>query len=263
MSIRLETPVILTDVSLTEHPAMRLERISHELAACACSAFEALRTRHQPREFLARHQHATAYAALVLSGTYEEAGDSGRHRVSAGDVILHAPFEHHLDRFDNCAAEVINLPLCYDWTGPVLARVNDPDSIARVAERNVSEGARLLGQSLVARPAKAEDWPDQLAADLLEDPELSLGAWASQFSLHPGSLARGFRQQFAITPAEFRLLARARKALRYLSDLPLGEVAAASGFADQAHMSRTLKRVTGSAPGELQRQFVLDACGVT
>jgi hypothetical protein len=42
---------------------------------------------------IGRHVHKRAYAALVLSGCYEEAGDSGRHRVQVGNVVLHEAFE--------------------------------------------------------------------------------------------------------------------------------------------------------------------------
>jgi hypothetical protein len=51
-----------------------------------------------PPPLIGRHVHTRAYAALVLSGCYEEAGDSGRHRVQAGNVVLHEAFEAHLDR---------------------------------------------------------------------------------------------------------------------------------------------------------------------
>jgi hypothetical protein len=37
---------------------------------------------------LGRHVHEEAYAALVLSGGYEEAGDHGRFQVKAGDSGL-------------------------------------------------------------------------------------------------------------------------------------------------------------------------------
>jgi len=60
---------------------------------------------------LGRHVHEKAYAALVLSGGYEEAGDHGRFRVKAGDVIFHEPFEAHLDRFSETGAAVLNLRL--------------------------------------------------------------------------------------------------------------------------------------------------------
>jgi hypothetical protein len=36
-----------------------------------------------------RHRHLQRYAAIVLSGGYVEAGDAGRMRVRAGDVLVH------------------------------------------------------------------------------------------------------------------------------------------------------------------------------
>jgi hypothetical protein len=44
------------------------------------------------------HAHEEAYAVLVLSSGYEEAGDRGRLQVKAGDIIFHGQFEAHLDR---------------------------------------------------------------------------------------------------------------------------------------------------------------------
>src|SRR5271170_5697407 len=86
---------------------------------------------------LGRHVHEKAYAALVLSGGYEEAGDHGRFRVNAGDVIFHEQFEAHLDRFSETGAVVLNLRLPIGCSyAPRIARVADPDSVARVAERS-------------------------------------------------------------------------------------------------------------------------------
>ncbi len=57
-----------------------------------------------------RHSHEHAYAAIVLSGGYEEAGDHGRFKVQAGDVVLHERFEAHINRFSASGATVLNLP---------------------------------------------------------------------------------------------------------------------------------------------------------
>ena len=57
---------------------------------------------------LSRHVHRHSYAALVLSGQYEEAGDLGRFRVQAGDVMLHDRFEGHLNRFSESGAAICN-----------------------------------------------------------------------------------------------------------------------------------------------------------
>ena len=193
---------------------------------------------------------------MVLSGGYVEAGDSGRHRVSAGDVIFHAACENHLDRFGSSRVEVLLLPIAQLWDGPVLASIDDPDAIVRLAERDANEAAAVLQTTMIERAPTAEDWPDVLAADLLCNPELSLADWSAEHQLHRGSLARGFRQQFGITPAGFRLVARARQALRKILHLSLCEAAADSGFADQAHMTRAVSRITGLSPARLRSQLV-------
>lgn len=55
------------------------------------------RQRLAPHERLPRHRHAGAYAALVLSGGYSEAWDSGRRQVSFGEVVFHRAFEAHAE----------------------------------------------------------------------------------------------------------------------------------------------------------------------
>src|ERR1017187_6410827 len=83
---------------------------------------------------LGRHVHEKAYAALVLSGGYEEAGDHGRFRVKAGDVIFHEPFEAHLDRFSETGAVVLNRRLPFERSyAPGTAKVADPDSVVRTS----------------------------------------------------------------------------------------------------------------------------------
>jgi quercetin dioxygenase-like cupin family protein len=41
-----------------------------------------------PRSIIPRHYHWLPYAAVVLSGGYEEAGDGGRRHVRPGDVLI-------------------------------------------------------------------------------------------------------------------------------------------------------------------------------
>src|SRR5438552_3446097 len=94
---------------------------------------------------LSRHVHKHAYAALVLSGCYEEAGDLGCLRVGPGDVVLHEAFEAHLDRFSAAGATVFNISLHAQRTfQPGLGRIDDPDAIVRIAEKNELEAATLL-----------------------------------------------------------------------------------------------------------------------
>jgi len=213
---------------------------------------------HAPGERLARHRHDHGFAAVVLSGGYVEAGDTGRHRVAAGDVILHQAFESHLDQFDRRGAQVLVLPLPSGLGGTTRGRVADPDLIARLTAIDARMAAEALAEGFepaAAWPTNPEDWPDALAQELLADPDLSIHRWARAEDLHPGSVSRGFQQQFGVTAAAFRATVRARRALAALDDpaLSLAQVAGDCGFADQAHMTRAILRLTGSTPRRLRR----------
>ena len=214
-----------------------------------------MRTRHAPGETLNRHRHDGAFAAIVVSGNYVEAGDTGRHRLGPGDVVFHVPFESHLDRFDRSNTEVLNLPLPARMKLPVVGTLSDPDSIVRLAEHDAPAAIMALQTSVTERMEPAEDWPDALATELLRDPDTNLTHWAVQSGLHPGSLSRGFRQQFGVTPAKFRTIVRIHSAIRRLAELSLSEAALESGFADQAHMTRAARQMTGLPPGRIKRLF--------
>src|SRR5262249_11734026 len=89
---------------------------------------------------LGRHDHTRAYAALVLAGPYEEAGDLGHYEVQAGDVVLHDEFEAHLDRFAGGAATVLNLTIPAGLVfHPGVAQVADPEGVVRLAEKGRRE----------------------------------------------------------------------------------------------------------------------------
>lgn len=204
-----------------------------------------------PASEMRRHMHGRAYAALVAAGGYEEAGDAGRFEVHTGDVILHERFEAHLDRILSSGAIVINIALPDDAQfQPGSGRISDPDSIARVAEKNEAEAAMLLIQTIEMKVQKSRDWPDELAVELTSHPTLDLTLWSNIKDIAPWTISRGFSRGFGISPSGFRACARARqawKAIRTTSE-PLADLAARLGFSDQAHMTRAVKRLTGRPP---------------
>lgn len=213
------------------------------------------RQRHPRGEVLARHRHVHPFAAVVLSGGYVEAGDSGLHRVEAGNVLFHGGHERHLDRMDGRGAEVLLLPLPNDWHGAPHARVADADALARQAERDVPTAVTQLLAHALPVPRQLDDWPAQLAESLLADPGLSLAQWARSHDMHPGSVSRGFRQVFAVSPKAFRLQARTHAALKLYrtTSLTAAAIAHACDFADQAHLSRSIAALTGATASHLCR----------
>lgn len=212
----------------------------------------------QPRQTVApgclpRHRHAEGYAAVVLAGGYEEAGDGGRRRLCAGDVVAHRPFEAHLNRTPRSGAVVLNLPL------PAAAlegfgRVDDADSLARLAARDPLEAAAALAGAFEPVPTTPLDWPDDLALALACDRVPRIGDWAAAMGLSAEHVSRGFSQVFGVSPQRYRMEARTRAALADLTGaVPLAVVAAQHGFADQAHMTRSVRAVTGLTPGAWKR----------
>jgi len=210
-----------------------------------------------------RHRHDQAYVAVVLSGGYEECGSGGRFRVGPGDVLLHAAFDAHLDRFLNKGAQILNLVVAGLAPSFSVGHVGDPDAIVRAAELDPAEAGARLREQLRETKHALDDWPDILAHDLLYKPDCRLDSWARAHDLAAETLSRGFGKVFGITPASFRVEVRARHAFALItgSDAPLVSIAAATGFADQAHMSRATRALTGSPPRTWRRSNPFKTAG--
>jgi AraC-like DNA-binding protein len=171
--------------------------------------------------------------------------------VKAGDVIFHEQFEAHLDRFSETGVVVLNLrlPVGFSYT-PGIARVVDADSVARVAERSCRDALDLLFSVAISRTPQPADWPDELAAALMRNPSLKLSLWGETNGIPPWAVSRGFGLVFGLSPEAFRARIRARRALKSIQNTQasLASIAADLGFADQSHMTRSVKQLTGIAP---------------
>lgn len=199
---------------------------------------------------LPRHRHAQAYAAVVIAGSYEEAGDQGRRRVGPGDVVVHQAWEAHLNRTPGAGAQVLNLAAPAGGFA-AFGRIDDLDGLVRAAARDPREAADRLQAGFRPAPNALADWPDRLAEALGRADATPLSAWAERLGVSREQLSRGFGKVFGVTPQRFRWEARTRAALADLvaGALPLAELALAHGFADQAHMTRSVRALSGHPPG--------------
>ena len=206
----------------------------------------------QPGAAIPRHRHDTPYAAIVLSGGYEEAGDGGRYRAEPGDVLIHAAFSAHLDRAPLRRTTVLNLPLPMLWSRvSSRMRVDDADRLAHLAERDLRDGQALLLEALKPGPGGLQDEVDRLAGALSEASS-PVSAWSRRWDVARQTAWRRFTAAYGVAPARYRVEARARRAWSRLvvGGECLGEIAAAEGFADQAHMTRDVRALTGRTPGQ-------------
>ena len=122
--------------------------------------------------------------------------------------------------------------------------MDNVDELAQTAERDVAEATLLLERTLLKdrlpSPGQRNDWPDLLLMDLAQDASTEIGAWAEVNGLARETVSRGFATAYGIAPSVLRAELRARAAwLRITrgSDC-LCKIAADTGFADQAHMTR-------------------------
>ncbi|MFT3723816.1 MAG: AraC family transcriptional regulator [Hyphomonadaceae bacterium] len=221
-------------------------------------------TRLQPASEIARHAHVGAYATLVLSGAYEEAGDTGRFKVTEGDVLIHAPFSAHRDIVARANTLVLDLPLPFDardW--PARATLRRPEMILAAARRDAREAASLLIEDLAANARAEADLPDILARDLSGDPSLAIARWSEDHGVSRATAWRQFSAAYGVDVAAYRAEARARQAWRMIAATrdALAHIAFAAGFSDQPHMSRAVKALTGRTPGQWRATLVQDGAG--
>lgn len=215
-------------------------------------------TSHRAGDCMSAHRHQSAYAALVLDGEYEEICAEGVWRAQAGDVIVHPPFHLHLNRFER-SARVMNFELSNAIVRRAGARaygVFRARDAGSLLGAHADDGAfeKVLASAEPRHPIKPRDWVDQLAAELRLGPARRIQELARGFGVSAEHAARAFRRRFGVTPQAYRAEQRLRMSLVALAegDAPLGEVAAACGFADQAHCSRVLMAATGRTPKQLR-----------
>lgn len=102
------------------------------------------------------------------------------------------------------------------------------------------------------RPAQGTNphWTHILATALRSECPLSLREWAAHAGVRPEELSRGFRRHFGTSPKLYRLEARSRRAWQKIlgSTQTLTAIAHEYGFADLAHLSRSVRALTGAPP---------------
>lgn len=80
---------------------------------------------------------------------------------------------------------------------------------------------------------------------------------ASHLRCHPDFLSRRFKQQTGIDLSVYLQQARIERAKRLLENpkIDIGTASDLSGFSDRVHFSKVFRRVTGTTPGQYQKQL--------
>jgi AraC-like DNA-binding protein len=238
-----------------------------------------------------RHWHAWYGFGLLDSGGQKWRSRSGTVEARPGQIINTVPGEVHDGqpvgaqsrrwRIVSIEPDVMSGLIDHAGESPDLARpVIDDGLVAGSIERMFREAATWRCESsvlatlafeealvescvlLMARHASARAPSaavgnlsavrDRLAEDLIETP--TLAELASLAGLSKYQVLRGFQNQYGLPPHRWLHCLRAERARSLIqSGMSLATAASASGFADQAHMTRTFGRIYGFTPGAWRR----------
>lgn len=126
--------------------------------------------------------------------------------------------------------------------------INEPDIESRFIET-----VNTIVSVMKILPSPVKSCLDKLRNMLEEYPEnrFSVDAMAEISNINKYTLIRLFKHEFGLTPHQFLIQNRIRKAKKLLAESrTITEVAMATGFCDQSHFIRHFERILGITPAE-------------
>jgi AraC-like DNA-binding protein len=196
---------------------------------------------------LAVHTGGSSDAPLAYSMAY----------LQASWFDAHASMTHGASvRFPDVV--ISDEPLCRRWAA-ALTR-DDLDEAARKRDISAALFELLARHAVMAKDVGSAPGPVDASSELQASfdehdfPKADVTALAQRWGMHRTTLSKQFARRYGLPPDRWLRNWRAVKAKRLIADgMPLADVAAATGFADQAHLTRVFKRIHGAPPGALQR----------
>ncbi len=145
----------------------------------------------------------------------------------------------------------------------LLARARAGATQDELVERtHVLVGKVLVGSALTTtdhadRPQSCRRVVDHVRELLAADRSMPLDELARRTGRSAFHLSRAFRRTTGMTITAYRIRLKLRDALDQLAsgETDLATLAAETGFSDQAHLTRLLKREAGATPGRLRWAF--------
>lgn len=240
-----------------------------------------------------RHEHELAYVTVMLSGDYLE-GDHGKlEAIPSFGAVFNPSGVRHATVIGPAGASFFTIELPGHYVRELDMRLPERTTFDRGAGNLLWPGLRLYSafkgqatESLLfdsylleliggiaevnlrhkAASATVEPRWFRRAKELLHEQfreNLRVRDLARDAGVHPVHLARVFRRIERQTPGDYLQRLRVRAACRLLREreLPLAFVAADCGFADQSHLTRVFRKLTGTTPARLRQAMTTRSGG--
>ncbi|RTL21092.1 MAG: AraC family transcriptional regulator [Burkholderiales bacterium] len=232
-----------------------------------------------------RHMHDEFGIGLIERGAQKSASGRGSVEAGAGDIITVNPGEVHDGKpFDAGGRRWLMLYIApqrlldavadvepgaaFEFTAPVIrdrvlaARFRALFDAAICDDALRFEAALLVLAARVLRPVSGGQpmvsATVTLARERMDDElakAFNLGDLAAEAGLSRYQFLRAFTRLTGLPPHAYLLQRRVQRARQLVrGGLPLADAAAASGFADQSHMTRCFVRCFGLTPGAFARR---------
>ena len=197
---------------------------------------------------IAPHRHLQPYAAVVRAGRYVESNGDARLEIDARRVAFHGTLSFHANIVGDAGARVLNIPLSRDEDWPIGVFESDIE-----APGDPHELLSWCAQATRAAPTPAPDWLRDFAALSITMPVMDAARAVGVSREHA---TRAYRAHYLMSPMDARHGARLQQLASALQgDEPLGACALAAGYADQPHMTRAVRTLTGMSPAHLRRSL--------
>jgi AraC family transcriptional regulator len=235
---------------------------------------------HDRARSIAVHEHELSYFLLPFSGGYRETHDGVTIDYDPFSIAFHPAGFVHSDEVLG-PEKFFAIELQREWQSRVghlfdisawrfelqhgeavwlavqllerflQGEIDDVFEIDAIISEMLGIALRLVDRD---RPQRA--WVNDVKRQLREryTERMTLEELGARIGIHPASLSRGFRVAEGITVGDYLSRVRVQQACRQMSDpnVTLAEVAAACGFADQSHLTRVFKSLTGLPPGNFR-----------
>ncbi|MFC7263493.1 helix-turn-helix transcriptional regulator [Streptomyces lutosisoli] len=216
---------------------------------------------------LDRHEHGTPHDTVSLLPPHVPHNGSPVTEHGFRKRVLYLDGTHLTEELIGAAVDGPDLvdPVLRRRVGQLHTALGHPGDELEAASRLALIAERLRGhlRPRITRELPRADPPLAVRLRELLDERLvqgiALDEAAELVHAHPAHLVRAFSTAFGIAPHQYLMSRRVDRARRLLLDgRPPGDVAAATGFYDQSHLTRHFKRLVGVSPGRYRTSYRSD-----
>ena len=241
----------------------------------AGSTARILETVHRPHSSIDWHEHEDLSVDVVIAGSFQEHVSGEVFDRGVGSLIIKPSGVSHRNAYGARGTRTVVVhisptsPLLEDF-GHLFTRVRHEcragrGIAARLAGVLAAGGvlAMTIDDAIIVGLAELTPLSRNVAprtlgamrARVLDDTlSGSLTSIAEEFGMSPSAFSHAFRSHYGCTPSTMLRRRRMDRACQLLrSGTRISEVAATSGFADQAHFTRECRKLLGVTPSQYRR----------